>query len=180
MHIHLNALPCFVLITKCSHNPARFEIPSTSRIPSLPDVEPLIDGPRASRLVRVLQRELIIRGHLLRQDVLVVDICWSGVGLSATDDSKLDLVELFAFDAGALGQSLLGLLEDLAVFQKKDERHSVVFRWFLLVVETRNKSISRVSVGSAFLLWQAFGVDGHEFINVRNRVGLAEQFVNPS
>lgn len=56
----------------------------------------------------------------------------------------------------------------------------MIFRRFLFVVETRDESVGRVSVRSALLLWQAFGVNGHKFVDVRNRVGLVEQFVNSS
>jgi len=176
MHVHTNnAMPCFVLITKYSRHTTRF-----CKAFALPDVQPFVNRPWTSRLVHMLQRKLIVRGHLFRQNVLIINVRWSGISLSTTDDGELDLVELFTLDACALGQSFLGLLEYLAFFQQENKRYTVVFRGLLLIVETRNESIGRVLVCSSLILWYALGVNGHVVVDISNRIGFAEQFGDSS
>lgn len=52
--------------------------------------------------------------HLLRKDVVVVQIVGFGVR-GALDHGEFDLLELFAFEARALGEALLRIFEEFAL-----------------------------------------------------------------
>lgn len=92
----------------------------------------------------------------------------SAVILAALDDGESDLLEILALDSGALAQTLFCLLEDLAVFQGKDERDGVVLARLLLEVEAPKRAVTFVGLHLLFLFGNPLGVDGEELIERDN------------